>query len=144
MTINARGPIVKVMKIAALALALALSLTAAVTYAGAPLKGVDVKLGKNPGGTVASRTTDADGKFDFGVLPKGSYSLNIGKAKGGGKVEVEVAGVRATWDLDKGERVDPGNASAKAAPAAGIAVTSDGQHPLNGTVVRSKSNISNN
>ena len=43
--------------------------------AGAPLKGVDVKLGKNPGGGVAARTTDSEGKAEFGVLPKGSYTL---------------------------------------------------------------------
>jgi len=47
--------------------------------AGAPLKGVDVKLGKNPGGSAAARTftSDDDGKIDFGVLPEGSYSLQL-------------------------------------------------------------------
>jgi hypothetical protein len=44
---------------------------------GAPLKGVDVKLGKNPGGKPAARTTDSNGKFDFGVLPAGSYYLIV-------------------------------------------------------------------
>ena len=46
-------------------------------HAGAPLKGIDVKLGKNPGGGCAARTTDAGGKVDFGVLPKGSYTLDF-------------------------------------------------------------------
>ena len=46
--------------------------------AGAPLKGVDVKLGKNPGGSpVARTTTDATGAFAFADLPAGSYSLTF-------------------------------------------------------------------
>src|SRR2546427_10605054 len=44
---------------------------------GAPLKGVDVKLGKNPGGSPARRTTDPNGNIDWGNLPAGSYSLEI-------------------------------------------------------------------
>src|ERR1051325_9214779 len=44
---------------------------------GAPLKGVDVKLGKNPGGSPAARTTDNDGKIRFGVLDRGSYYLIV-------------------------------------------------------------------
>jgi hypothetical protein len=49
-------------------------------FAGAPLKGIDVKLGKNPGGGCAARTTDAGGKADFGVWPKGSYMLEFAPA----------------------------------------------------------------
>ena len=48
-----------------------------MAFAGAPLKGIDVKLGKNPGGGCAARTTTADGKADFGVWPKGSYTLSF-------------------------------------------------------------------
>jgi carboxypeptidase family protein len=46
---------------------------------GTPLKGVDVKLGKNPGGTACARTsTDDKGHFTLPVVPAGSYSLTIG------------------------------------------------------------------
>ena len=45
---------------------------------GAPLKGVDVKLGKNPGGKAAARTTTNDkGEFTFDILPKGEYVLTV-------------------------------------------------------------------
>jgi len=48
--------------------------------AGAPLKGIDVKLGKNPGGGCAARTTDGAGKANFGVWPKGNYTLSLATA----------------------------------------------------------------
>src|SRR5947209_4345781 len=64
--------------LSALALAVGSLLSAAApALAGAPLKGVDVKLGKNPGGSAAARTTGADGKLHLGVLPKGSYYLIV-------------------------------------------------------------------
>ncbi len=53
---------------------------AQTVFAGAPLKGIDVKLGKNPGGGCAARTTDAGGKADFGVWPKGNYTLEFSPA----------------------------------------------------------------
>jgi len=53
---------------------------AQIAFAGAPLKGIDVKLGKNPGGGCAARTTDAGGKADFGVWPKGNYTLEFAPA----------------------------------------------------------------
>ncbi len=48
--------------------------------AGAPLKGIDVKLGKNPGGGCATRTTDGSGKANFGTWPKGNYTLSLAPA----------------------------------------------------------------
>jgi hypothetical protein len=57
-----------------------LILLAQFAFAGAPLKGIDVKLGKNPGGGCAARTTDAGGNADFGVWPKGNYTLEFAPA----------------------------------------------------------------
>jgi hypothetical protein len=51
-----------------------------VVLAGSPLKGIDVKLGKNPGGGCAARTTDANGNANFGVWPKGDYTLDFSAA----------------------------------------------------------------
>jgi hypothetical protein len=62
---------------------IATAMTAAIlslpfaAYAGSPLKGVDVKLGKNPGGGCAARTTDASGKANFGVWPAGNYTVTF-------------------------------------------------------------------
>jgi hypothetical protein len=55
-------------------------LLAQIAFAGAPLKGIDVKLGKNPGGGCAARTTDTGGKADFGVWPRGNYTLEFAPA----------------------------------------------------------------
>jgi hypothetical protein len=45
---------------------------------GAPLKGIDVKLGRNPGGSPAARTTtDTSGNYTFTNLPLGSYRIYI-------------------------------------------------------------------
>src|SRR5262249_29994776 len=94
-----------------------------VAAPGAPLKGVDVKLGRNPGGSVAQRTTNESGKFDFGILEEGSYSvtlsLPVSKLKllvppdqlvkvafitinGAGTGPIEMA-----WDFEKNRAFDP-------------------------------------
>jgi hypothetical protein len=49
-----------------------------VSVQGAPLKGIDVKLGKNPGGQVAARTTtDTSGNYSFTNLAAGDYSIYV-------------------------------------------------------------------
>src|SRR2546423_959680 len=71
--------------VAAIGIAALSGLTAAQkgqqSTTGAPLKGVDVKLGKNPGGSPATRTTDNEGKVHLGVLEKGSYYLIVAVAE---------------------------------------------------------------
>ena len=132
--------------------------------AGAPLKGVDVKLGRNPGGSpVARTTTDANGAFAFADVPAGSYTLTfeLGPAPGtaGGaaaakeaKIDV-VAGGKAIvgyWDFERRTAFDPAGAATAKAAAGGTTLTVDMKAPgrLTGTceaaVVKSKSNISNN
>lgn len=46
-------------------------------FAGSPLKGIDVKLGRNPGGGCSARTSDANGNVNFGVWPKGNYTVAL-------------------------------------------------------------------
>ena len=110
-------------------------------FAGAPLKGVDVKLGKNPGGGCAARTTDANGNADFGVWPKGDYTLSFSPAPGQSKVHVVITGA-ATGEL---EREIDASTSARAAP---IAFSLNGTTPLRVSVASdrpiSHSNSNNN
>ncbi|MBK6834607.1 MAG: T9SS type A sorting domain-containing protein [Bacteroidetes bacterium] len=45
---------------------------------GGPLKGIDVKLGRNPGGGIQARTTtNDDGKYNFDNLPDASYNVYV-------------------------------------------------------------------
>jgi Carboxypeptidase regulatory-like domain len=143
--------------------------------AGAPLKGVDVKLGKNPGGSPAARTTtDAKGKFTFGVVPAGSYILTLDlpeepknagssgattKEKGPSAVNVKLARVtiegavggpiETGWDFQRRESfLSTAQSTAKAMDPKKIILESNGHDPLSGicqtAIVKSKSNISNN
>jgi hypothetical protein len=48
------------------------------SFFGAPLKGVDIKLGKNPGGNAAARTTtDNNGNYSFHNVPLGQYKIYV-------------------------------------------------------------------
>jgi hypothetical protein len=138
-------------------------LAAAVTaYAGAPLKGVDVKLGKNPGGGASARTTNADGKIDLGVLPAGSYYVLLTPPKNVDvktlpDAQIEIHGakdglLRKRWSYATNKAFEATEAAAAARGGADkgaekILFTSDGSHPVvivATAVVKAKSNISNN
>ncbi len=73
-------PSLIVLKSFSVAAAATIILLAQFAFGGAPLKGIDVKLGKNPGGGCAARTTDPGGKVDFGVWPEGNYTLEFAPA----------------------------------------------------------------
>jgi hypothetical protein len=128
---------------------LALSLAQAA-FAGAPLKGVDVKLGKNPGGSLAARTTDANGEANFGVQPalaKGAvYTITVDRPATavGDPAHVSIRGaIGGMIERD----IAPGSATARQA-AAPISFTTDGKSPIvvvvEATRVKSHSNTTNN
>jgi hypothetical protein len=131
------------------------------TVSGAPLKGVDVKLGKNPGGSPAARaTTDSEGRFNLGIVPAGSYYLILEKPKNGGNsapikpVLISIKGavsglIKVGWNFETSKPFNLNTQSTtKAVAPEKIILESDGHNPLTGicetAIVKSKSNISNN
>ena len=136
---------------------------------GAPLAGVDLQLGTKPGGAlVGTATTDGDGNFDFGVLPKGSYSLTLTLHRSAKHVSAvravdtgaqpEIApgvcllalygaqggAIMAGWDFQKGGWVEPETAfAARTTGESTIVLISDGKRPIFGTVVKSGSSLTN-
>jgi Carboxypeptidase regulatory-like domain len=119
---------------------------------GAPLKGVDVKLGKNPGGGLAARTTtDPGGHFDLGAVPAGMYTLTLSYSDSTKSVSVMVNGstggqVNIGWSFQINKPFNLSSSlTAKNEVPVEIKLTSDGHTPLTGTtIIRAKSNITNN
>lgn len=109
----------------------ALVVCAQTAFAGAPLKGIDVKLGKNPGGICAARVSGEGGSASFGVWPKGSYTVTLraagapANARGArpANLHVEVSGAVEGRVV----HVVPANAADRVAP---IEITSDGKTPI--------------
>jgi len=117
-----------------LTLGLLVASTAAI--AGAPLKGIDVKLGKNPGGGCAARTsqggghapdcsaprpTDGAGTVTFagGNIPSaGNYTITVSLPAGVKRAHVAVSGSTPPVSTD----ITPANPT--------VNVTLDGKQPL--------------
>src|ERR1041384_3013824 len=128
---------------------------------GAPLKGVDVKLGKNPGGSPAARTTDNEGKIRFGVLDRGSYYLIVTvpdkEANSAADDDIYLVKITASsgapvewaWRVKKHDAAMASIQNMKGRMAQvtfhdRITFDSDGVTPTEVTIVKSKSNITNN
>jgi hypothetical protein len=60
--------------------AVAALLSASSLFAGDPVPGLDVKLGRNPGGQAYHVRTDASGNFTFKDLPAGEYIVTISQS----------------------------------------------------------------
>ncbi|MBS0458237.1 MAG: hypothetical protein JSS44_13020 [Proteobacteria bacterium] len=97
-------------------------------WAGVPLKGIGVSLGKIPGGGCAAKTTDAMGHVDFGIwptLPKGAvYTVRIEHAP----TDVNVT-IKGASGGPISRTVAHGNANERMA-AQTIRLVSDGKTPL--------------
>src|SRR4051794_22186752 len=130
-------------------------IAAGIAYAGAPLKGVDVKLGKNPGGSPAARTTNADGKIDLGVLPAGSYYVTVSAPKDAKDTDAQIeikgaagATVKKRWNFAQKKAFDvTADAAARTSGEEKIIFTSDGSHTVEiaaTAVVKSHSNVRTN
>jgi len=127
--------------------------------AGAPLKGVDVKLGRNPGNTTRTMNTGENGVLDLGTLEKGSYFLVFDQAPKPSEdpvvVEVVISGAPGKPTTYRYNRktglILLRNGAAvthpferKASDAEKMIFAADGQHAMRVQIVKSKSNISNN
>lgn len=123
-------------------------------FAGAPLKGVDVKLGKNPGGGCAAKVSDSGGAVNFGVWPKGSYTVSFDTANLQSSkptsLHVEILGaaegtITHVLAASSADRVDPIVFTSNGITPLVVKVTDGTSEPVDWVVrVKSHSNSTNN
>ena len=144
----------------AVSLVLLVSASLRAETAGAPLKGVDVKLGRNPGNAARTMTTDDKGVLQLGTLARGSYFLLFAsepKPTDPVVVSVEIKGAtggtttygynRKSASIVYKDRVAVVTTAAERAKQTSpqkIVFEADGTNPVMITIVKSKSNIRNN
>ena len=124
--------------------------------AGAPLKGVVVKLGRNPGNAGRTMNTGENGVIDLGTLEKGSYFLVFTAAPRPSDdpvvVEVEISGAPGKpttyrYNRKAGSILLRNGAAVthpferKASEPEKMTFNADGEHAMRVTIVKSKSNI---
>lgn len=135
------------------AVALVCALAAQNAFAGAPLKGVDVKLGKNPGGGCAAKVSDGGGEVDFGVWPKGSYTVSFDTANAQGakaaSLHIEILGaaegtITHVLPASLVDRLEPITFTSNGKTPLVVKVTDGTSEPVDWARVKSHSNTTNN
>lgn len=100
--------------------------------AGAPIGGIDIKLGKNPGGGgVARTTTDGAGHFSFPAQPAGSYTITVVSTE---PAEITVKGA-VGGTIKKSSSSTQSAAKATAAPLK-VDLKSDGKTAITGKLIK--------
>ena len=133
------------------------ALAAQAAFAGAPLKGIDVKLGKNPGGSAAARVSGDGGEANFGVLPQGNYTVTFSAAKLGAearsakveKLHVEIRGgshgtIQHVLPAAAAETLEPIEVVSDGKTPLVVHVSDGGSEPVDWAKVKSHSNTNNN
>jgi hypothetical protein len=133
------------------------ALAAQTAFAGVPIKGVDVKLGKNPGGSVAARASGESGEANFGVLPQGSYTVTFNatnlaadaRTAKVNKLHVEISGgaqgaIKHVLPAATAETLEPIEVLSDGKTPLVVHVSDGGSEPVDWARVKSHSNTNNN
>ncbi|SRR5579875_67319 len=125
--------------------------------AGAPLKGVGVSLGKPPGGGGTARVSSAAGEVNFGVWPRGNYTVSFSTAALAAnsrtarveRLHVEIRGgaqgtVTHVLSAADADTLAPIEIVSDGKTPLVVKVSDGGSEPVDWTRVKSHSNSTNN